>query len=51
MAERLFAFQHKPDNPAVIEIREPALAESLMRTCTELGISAEIAPQFAQVRR
>jgi hypothetical protein len=51
MAERLFAFQHKPDNPAVVEIREPALLDSLARTCAEFGISVEVSPHFAQIPR
>ena len=51
MAERLFASQHTKDNPAVIEIREPALFDSMARMCAEFGISVEVAPHFAQVPR
>jgi hypothetical protein len=49
MAERLFAFQDKPDNPAVTEIRDPAASDALKRTCAELGISVEVAPHFEPV--
>jgi hypothetical protein len=51
MVERLFASRHKPEDPAVIEIREPALLDSLSRTCAEFGISVEVAPNLAQLPR
>jgi hypothetical protein len=47
LAERLFASQHKRDNPAAIEVREPALFDSLSRTCTEFGIAVEVAPDWS----
>jgi hypothetical protein len=41
LAERIFAFAHKRENPAVIEVSEPSLAHDLTTLCTEFGISVE----------
>jgi hypothetical protein len=41
LAERIFAFGHREDNPAVVEIVDPNLAEELIALCTEFGISVE----------
>ncbi|HZW29079.1 MAG TPA: hypothetical protein VFF52_00125 [Isosphaeraceae bacterium] len=51
MAERLFDSQHKQNNPAVIELRQPDLLDSLTTTCAEFGISVEVAPDLAQLPR
>jgi hypothetical protein len=44
LATRLFAFQHKRANPALVELADSPSAEDLLATCNEFGISTERVP-------
>jgi hypothetical protein len=41
MAEKLFGNRHSRDNPAIVEVSDPRLANELTSICNEFGIIAE----------
>jgi hypothetical protein len=44
LAEKLFAWRHKANNPVAVEVPDGLAAEELRRFCENLGISVEKAP-------
>jgi hypothetical protein len=41
-AIRLFRFYHRPDNPARVDVANPAAVEALKVICAEFGIVVEV---------